>query len=141
MREYTPSEITELPENSIFVYGANGTFTHGKGAALIAKNKFGAVYGRRISGQSYGIITKKDWRVKKSSSLEEIEQEILDFLYYALINLHQKFYVIKIGSVLAGYSEDDIKNIFLKVKNRIPENVILPIEYEVRDNGDNNDKV
>lgn len=52
--------ITELPENGIFVFGSNTQGRHGKGAALLAKNKFGAIYGQAkgLQGQSYAIITK-----------------------------------------------------------------------------------
>ena len=37
--------ITQLEPNQIFVFGSNTQGRHGKGAALTAKNKFGAVYG------------------------------------------------------------------------------------------------
>jgi hypothetical protein len=37
--------ITELEPNQIFVFGSNTQGRHGKGAALMARYKFGAVYG------------------------------------------------------------------------------------------------
>ena len=36
----TPELITELNQNSIFVFGSNLAGRHGAGAALIAKNQF-----------------------------------------------------------------------------------------------------
>jgi hypothetical protein len=37
--------ITQLKDNQIFVFGSNTQGRHGKGAALLARNKFGAIYG------------------------------------------------------------------------------------------------
>jgi hypothetical protein len=52
--------IDKLNSNQIFVFGSNTQGRHGKGAALTAKNKFGAIYGQAegLQGQSYAIITK-----------------------------------------------------------------------------------
>ena len=46
MKQYTPENITELAQNEIFVFGSNLAGFHGGGAARIAYNKFGAVWGR-----------------------------------------------------------------------------------------------
>ena len=56
-----PNHIKELKENEIFVFGSNRQGRHGKGAALTARNKFGAIYGQSegLQGQSYAIITKE----------------------------------------------------------------------------------
>jgi ribA/ribD-fused uncharacterized protein len=54
------TKIDELKSNEIFVYGANPEFRNGAGAAKIAQN-FGAPRhgaGRRIVGQTYGLVTK-----------------------------------------------------------------------------------
>ena len=58
-RRYTPEMITELKENEIFVFGSNLAGAHGGGAARVAYNKFGAVWGQGVwlQGQSYGIPT------------------------------------------------------------------------------------
>ena len=37
--------ITRLEQNQIFVFGSNTQGRHGKGAALTARTKFGAIYG------------------------------------------------------------------------------------------------
>lgn len=144
-REYTPDNITSLKPNEVFVFGSNmgsstgGTPTHGKGAALLARQKFGAIQGQAegIQGHSYAIVTKKYWDKEKSSTLEEISKNIQNFIIYATNHSDKKFYVTKLGSSLAGYTIADIKGIFEKINNspmsNIPENVILPKEYEVRD--------
>jgi hypothetical protein len=141
-REYTPENITSLKPNEVFVFGSNAEGAHGKGAALIAKQKFGAIQGQAegLQGQSYAIITKKDWRVEKSSTLTEIGNDIMKFVSFASVNPEKKFYVTKIGSSLAGYSIAEIKNLWKQVNEvwkhdmffDIPDNIILPKEFEVR---------
>jgi hypothetical protein len=134
-REYTPDNINTLNPNEVFVFGSNAEGVHGKGAALLAKQKFGAVQGQSegLQGQSYAIITKKDWRVEKSSTLQEIQSGLEKMLKFASNNPSKKFLVTKLGSSLAGYTINEIRQIFENLKTQIPNNVILPKEYEVRD--------
>lgn len=58
-REYTPDRITELKQNEIFVFGSNLAGSHGGGAARLAYNRFGAIWGQGVGlqGQSYAIPT------------------------------------------------------------------------------------
>src|SRR5215208_746954 len=118
---YTPENVTFLQENEIFVFGSNAKGIHGKGSALIAKQLFGAIQGQAegLQGKSYAIITKKDWRIEKSSSLEEIYQGIKDFLIYASYNQDKIFLVSKLGSSLAGYTINEIKTLFFHLKKLI----------------------
>lgn len=134
-REYTPEHIYSLNDNEVFVFGSNGSGSHGKGAAKLAVDYFGAKYGQAkgLQGQSYAIITKKDWRREKSSSLDEIQDGIYEMLTFAKYNQNLKFFVTKLGSSLAGYSSNEIKELFMNLEHIIPNNVILPIEYEFRD--------
>jgi len=135
-REFTPDNIATLKPNEIFVFGSNAEGVHGKGAALLAKQKFGAKQGQSegLQGKSYAVITKKNWRVEKSSTLNEIGKGLQNMLLFAKENPKSKFLVTKLGSSLAGYKIEEIKSLFEKLKNIIPDNVILPKEYEVRDN-------
>lgn len=135
MREYTPDNITELPENGIFVFGSNTEGRHGKGAALIARKYFGAIYGQAkgLQGRSYGIITKDLKKGLQSISLLYIHLQLIEFISYAKVHPENKFYVTKLGSSLAGYNTDDIKSLFAFGAKQIPNNIILPKEYEVRD--------
>ena len=61
MNRVTPKVIKGLKENEVFVFGSNKQGRHGKGAALTARTKFGAIYGqaRGLQGQSYAIVTKE----------------------------------------------------------------------------------
>ena len=58
-RECTPERISELKENEIFVFGSNLAGAHGGGAARLAYNRFGAVWGEGVGlhGKTYAIPT------------------------------------------------------------------------------------
>ena len=47
-KRYTPERITELKANEIFVFGSNLAGAHAGGAARIAMEKFGAVWGQAL---------------------------------------------------------------------------------------------
>ena len=53
--------IHYLNKDQIFVFGSNTQGRHGKGAALTARLRFGAIYGNPegIQGKSFAIITKR----------------------------------------------------------------------------------
>lgn len=131
---YTPEDITSLAENEVFVFGSNAAGAHGKGAAKLALDRFGAIYGQAEGpqGRSYAIVTKKDWRVEKSSTLEEIRSGISRFLSHARNNQDKTFLVTLVGSSNAGYERSEIKEQFRMLVDEIPQNVVLPRSYEVR---------
>lgn len=106
----------------IFVFGSNLAGRHGKGAALTARNLYGAIYGKGvgIQGSSYAIPTKD--RDLKPLKLEIIEQYVNQFLDFARKHEEMQFLVTAIGCGLAGYSAKDIAPMF---KNS-PNNCILP---------------
>jgi hypothetical protein len=143
VREYTPEVVTRnnIPPNGVFVFGSNegdskgGAPTHGAGAAKIAREQFGAIQGqsRGLQGNSYAVVTKKFWDVERSSTLSEIGKEIQDMLLFAKSRPDLKFYVTKIGTEKAGYTVPEIKSLFEKLNKFIPDNIILPKEFEVRD--------
>lgn len=110
----------------IFVFGSNLAGRHGKGSALEAKQKHGAIYGIGVGlqGNSYAIPTKD--KNLKSLPLSEIEKYVKDFLVFAKENPEITFNVVKIGCGLAGYKEDDILPLF---KN-ITDNVKLPADWQ-----------
>lgn len=129
--EYTPDPIdpTIMGPNDIFVFGSNTEGRHGKGAALTAKTHFGAIYEQAsgLQGNSYAIITKDLKIGKKSISLELIEEQIDILIQFALDNSDKKFWVVKLGCSLAGYSIKEIAQLFSN--KLIPNNIVLPIEF------------
>lgn len=147
-REYTPEKLTKanMPANGVFVFGSNTEGRHGLGAAKDAKDMFGAVQGQAegLQGKSYAIVTKNltsgvemfGRKITKTGerSVErfEIREQLEDLMQFAENNPDKKFYITKLGSSLAGYSVEEIKNLFETIKDTIPSNIILPKEYEVR---------
>lgn len=112
--ERTFHEDGELPskEGSIFVFGSNLAGRHGAGAALVAKNLFGASpgIGRGRAGQSYGIPTKAaDLSVL---GLNDIKKDVAAFVEYAKHNADTEFFVTRVGCGLAGYGDEQIAPLF-----------------------------
>lgn len=104
----------------IFVFGSNLAGRHGKGAALEAKQKYGAIYGQGegLQGMSYGIPTKDEkLRVR---SLADIADSIALFTEFARKNPKLKFKVTKVGCGLAGYNwENQIRPLFKNIQDNI----------------------
>ena len=66
----------EPEPNTIFVFGSNPEGRHGAGAAKIAREKFGAIYGQGegLQGHAYALPTK-DLRVKENNGYRSISKE------------------------------------------------------------------
>jgi len=97
---------------TIFVFGSNLPGRHDKGAALYAKNQWGAMYGRGTGrqGDSYAIPTRD--RQLQPRSLEEIRTSIDEFIVYARENPDCEFLVARVGCGLAGYHDKEIAPMF-----------------------------
>ena len=121
-RRYTPDGISELKENEIFVFGSNLEGSHGGGAARLAYNRFGAVWGlgTGIQGQTYAIPTMQ-------GGVETIKPYVDEFIRFAKENDGLTFLVTRIGCGIAGFRDDEIAPLF---ENALElENVILPKEF------------
>ena len=121
-REFTPERITELKENEVFVFGSNLAGSHGGGAAWIAYQKFGAIWGQGVGlqGQSYGIPTMQ-------GGVETIKPFVDEFIEFAKEHPELKFLVTRIGCGIAGFRDEEIAPLF---KDAIDvENVILPKSF------------
>lgn len=112
--------------NYVFVFGSNCLGIHGKGAALEAKERWGAEYGIPYGrqGDSFAIPTKLT--PYKSLSLPAIRSFVEGFILYAKQHPEIEFLLTPIGCGLAGYTPKDIAPMF---KNA-PLNVQLPEEFE-----------
>ena len=115
----TPEYITELKENEIFVFGSNLQGMHGGGAARIAYEEFGAIWGQGVGlqGQSYGIPTMHGG--------EDVSKRYVDeFVNFAKSHPELKFLVTRIGCGIAGFTDEEIAPLF---KDAIEiENIYLP---------------
>ena len=106
----------------IFVFGSNLAGRHGKGAALRARNKYGAKYGVGVgrTGNAYAIPTKDE--KLKVLPLATIKRHVGDFLMYANKHPCLQFQVTAIGTGLAGHAHEDIAPMFADA----PDNCTLP---------------
>lgn len=121
-REYTPEFIRELNENEIFVFGSNLGGFHGGGAARIAFQKFGAVWGQGVGlqGRSYAIPTMQ-------GGVETVRPYVDEFIDFARQHPEQKFMVTRIGCGIAGFTAEEMAPLFSEAINM--ENVILPKDF------------
>lgn len=106
------SEDKEGKSKMIFVFGSNLKGIHGAGAALYAKQHYGALNGRGVGlqGNSYAIPTKRTpWN---TLPLDEIEEYVKEFLLFAQQHPSYTFKVTRIGCGLAGYSNEQIAPLF-----------------------------
>ena len=112
--------VEELNEGEILVFGSNGMGAHLGGAAAMAVNKFGAIYGQAegLQGQSYAINTMDGFEV--------MAEQAARFIEFARKHPELKFLVTEIGCGIAGYTPKDVAPLF---KN-IPENVVLPKAFQ-----------
>lgn len=121
-RKYTPERITSLEKNEIFVFGSNLAGAHGGGAAWLAMNRFGAVWGQGVGlqGQCYAIPTMQ-------GGVETIKPYVDEFIAFAKNNPNLVFLVTKIGCGIAGFTEQEIAPLFREALN--VGNIILPEEF------------
>lgn len=124
--------IQNLAPNQVFVFGSNTQGKHGKGAALTAKNKFGAIYGEAEGpqGQSYAIITKDLTKnTHPSRTPEQIKEQIHNLYEYARENPDKEFLVAYSGkgANLNAYSNQEMADMF--GSESIPNNIVFEQEF------------
>lgn len=121
-RKYTPERISGLQENEIFVFGSNLAGAHGGGAARLAYERFGAVWGEGVGfhGQTYAIPTMQ-------GGVDTIKPYVDEFICFVKEHTRLTFLVTRIGCGIAGFRDDEIAPLFKEALNI--ENVILPKEF------------
>ena len=120
--QFTPDFITELKENEIFVFGSNLQGLHGGGAARLAYEKFGAIWGQGVGlqGQSYGIPTMH-------GGVDAIKPYVDEFIEFAKSHPELTFLVTRIGCGIAGFRDEEIAPLFKECIEM--ENVCLPKSF------------
>lgn len=121
-KEFTPERISELKPNEIFVFGSNLAGSHGGGAARLAYDRFGAIWGQGVGlqGQSYGIPTMH-------GGVDAIKPYVDEFIEFAKAHPEYKFLVTKIGCGIAGFTTREMAPLFQDALD--VENIILPKEF------------
>ena len=114
--------ITILDWNEVFVFGSNLQGAHGGGAARIAVEQFGAIWGQGVGlqGKSYAIPTMQ-------GGVETIKPYVDEFVAFAKQHPEMTFLVTRIGCGIAGFTTEEIAPLFagaIDVKN-----VHLPADF------------
>ena len=120
---YTPERIINLQPGEIFVFGSNLQGMHGGGAARMAYEKFGAIWGKGVGlqGQSYAIPTMQ-------GGVETIRPYVEEFIAFAKEHKELTFLVTPIGCGIAGFKTEDIAPLFREAI--VEENIVLPESFE-----------
>lgn len=124
--------MIEPHKDVIFVFGSNYEGRHGAGAAKVAREKFGAIYGQAegLQGNSYGLPTK-DLRVKENNGYRSVSKDdIIDnikAMYRSAEANFTKTYMVAYTNPpekksLSGYSGKEMIEMFIKA-GPIPYNV------------------
>ena len=103
----TPNHISQLAANEIFVFGSNLQGHHYGGAARIAEEKFGAIFGQGVGlqGQSYAIPTMH-------GGVDVIKPYVDEFIEFAKQHPELTFLVTRIGCGIAGFKDSEIAPLF-----------------------------
>ena len=121
-RLFTPERITELQDNEIFVFGSNLAGAHGGGAARMAYESFGAVWGQGVGlqGHSYAIPTMQ-------GGVGTIAPYVDQFIAFAQAPPEYTFLVTPIGCGIAGFTPEDIAPLFAHAIHI--DNILLPESF------------
>jgi len=116
---YSNDNITHLEPNEIFVFGSNLQGYHGAGAARMALDKFGAVWGQGVGlqGQSYAIPTME-------GGVETIKPYVDEFIDFAKQHPEYQFLLTRVGCGIAGFTNEEIAPLFVEALKL--ENVKFP---------------
>lgn len=103
----TSDHITTLKPGEIFVFGSNLEGAHGGGAALLAWQQWGAIWGQGagLQGQAYGIPTMH-------GGPEAIRPYVDEFIRFAQAHPELTFLVTEVGCGIAGFTPQDIAPLF-----------------------------
>jgi hypothetical protein len=121
-KRISPDFINYLKENEIFVFGSNLEGMHGGGAARIAYEEFGAIWGQGVGlqGQSYGIPTMH-------GGVDVIKPYVDEFIDFAKSHTEMTFLVTRIGCGIAGFTDEEMAPLFKEAIDK--PNIAIPKEW------------
>lgn len=117
----TPSKVKALRKGQIFVFGSNCHGSHGAGAARMAVEKFGAIWGQGegLQGSSYALPTME--------GIENLEKAVKRFTEFATEHQELQFLVTAVGCGIAGYTPEQVAPFFADAA--FLRNVYLPLSF------------
>ena len=127
-----------MPEEGVvFVFGSNPEGRHGAGAARVARERFGAVYGRGegLQGNAYAIPTK-DLRVRENNGFRSVSPEAITEavgrMYDVARQNPDKLFCVAYRNTdrrsLNGYTGYEMMDMFAAAGD-IPQNVAFSEEW------------
>lgn len=121
-RRVSPQWITTLADDEVFVFGSNLEGLHGGGAALLAYERFGAIWGQGtgLQGKSYGIPTMH-------GGIDTIAPYVDEFIAFAREHRELRFLVTEIGCGIAGFTVGEMAPLFKDAMDE--ENIYLPQRF------------
>ena len=110
-----------LRKGQVFVFGSNCRGAHGAGAARVAVEKFGAIWGQGegLQGSSYAIPTME--------GPENLEAAVKRFTEFARGRQDLQFLVTAVGCGIAGYTPEEVAPLFADAA--FLRNVYLPLSF------------
>lgn len=128
-RYHTNGDLPPEKTGWCFVYGSNRQGVHGKGAALIARQKYNAQLGQGEGFSpnltSYAVPTKNT--PYETLSLHAIKEHVDLFIKETYNHPDLYFWVTALGTGLAGYQHSQIAPLF-KTANT---NCSFPTEWQI----------
>ena len=121
-RRVSPQWIATHADDEVFVFGSNLEGLHGGGAALLAYERFGAIWGQGtgLQGKSYGIPTMH-------GGIDTIAPYVDEFIAFAREHRELKFLVTEIGCGIAGFTVGEMAPLFKDAMDE--ENIYLPKRF------------
>lgn len=138
---FTPEHIEDLHPNEVFVFGSNANGNHYGGAANLAYQRFGAVWGvgEGLRGNSYALPTLN--RSMERVSMGALKQAFKHLFQEIDFNPELCFLLTKVGCGIAGYTVEEVACAFWESVNSfydgrwttyvgsLPEGLIIPEEF------------
>ena len=123
-KRISSNRITRLAPNEVFVFGSNMQGAHGGGAARMAYEHFGTVWGKGVGmyGKTYAIPTVQ-------GGVGTIKPYVDDFLQFATVHGELDFLVTEIGCGIAGFTTQKIAPLFFKAIENDIKNVYVPDSF------------
>lgn len=125
---YTPDYVESLREGQVFVFGSDLVGCHSGGAAAMAMQRFGAVWGQAEGPQGQCYAIPVDIRGEEVGSVSSyMKRHIGKFLDFAKAHKELFFLVTRIGCGAAGFDDEFIAPFFKEAVGM--RNVSLPKSF------------
>lgn len=139
--QFTPEYIEDLHPNEVFVFGSNANGNHYGGAANLAFQRFGAIWGvgEGLRGNSYALPTLNGKMERVSSgTLKQAFKHLFQEIDY---NPELCFLLTKVGCGIAGFSVQWVASAFWTAAAEfyegrwspyvgcLPEGLVIPEEF------------